>query len=81
MRPAAQAHDAVVQASGWSTKTAINGSKKFCSRLSKSPLESSKKSPFGTSDDEHPSDVSFESKHSHFGYVNVLLLTSLETLV
>lgn len=66
-RPAAHAQLAVVQRSGSSTKTAIKGSKKFSSRLSKRPLPSAKKPPSGICESEQPRELSFGSKHSHLG--------------
>lgn len=67
IKPPAHAQEAVDQLSGGSTKTAINGSKKFCSMLSKSPEESSKKPPSGIIESEQASEVSDVSKHSHLG--------------
>jgi hypothetical protein len=67
MRPAAHAHELLVHLSGWSTKTAINGSKKFSSKLLNNPSELSKKPPSGIKELEQPGEVSVESKHSHLG--------------
>ena len=66
-RPAAHAQELVVHLSGWSTKTAINGSKKFSSKLLNKPSELSKNPPSGIKESEHPGDVSSGSKHSHLG--------------
>jgi hypothetical protein len=69
-KPAAQAQLAVVHLSGWSTKTATRGSKKFDSKLLTKPLESFKKAPLGGKESEHDELVSEVSKHSHLGRVN-----------
>jgi len=69
INPAAHAHEAVAQVEGWSTKTAIKGSKKLSSRLSKRPVESSRNPPSGTIESEHAGESSFGSKHSHFGRI------------
>ena len=69
MRPAAQAQEADVHKSGWSTNTAIRGSKKFSSRLLNNPEPSSRYAPSGMSESEQLGDLSFESKHSHLGLI------------